>query len=295
MTPLKSMANVSTPDAQTVRSRPASLAPAPPSARRRAAAFPHISPARPESAAARPKCLRSRLPQLVIQPFDKSTVKDIERAIQMSDLGINPSNDGNLVRLNIPPLTQARAPPRRSSLLLPTRSPPAHHRGLIVAESRAKALACPPARLFAGPPQGDDEAGRQARRGRKGAARRLRGSPLAPGCRRAARPAASAGSALTAPPRAASFPPAGGAPERPPRRAQGGGEAREGQDRLRGRGDEAQGQDPEADGRARTCPAVRFPLRCPCVVASASPRGVSFVDGAPLPAPGVCLFLPAGL
>lgn len=46
--------------------------------------------------------------QLMIQPFDKGAVKDIERAIQMSDLGINPSNDGNLIRLNIPPLTQAR-------------------------------------------------------------------------------------------------------------------------------------------------------------------------------------------
>lgn len=62
MTALKAMANVSTPDAQTI----------------------------------------------VIQPFDKTAIKDIERAIQQSDLGINPNNDGNVVRLFVPPLTQDR-------------------------------------------------------------------------------------------------------------------------------------------------------------------------------------------
>ncbi len=45
---------------------------------------------------------------LVIQPYDKSTLKDIEKAIQNSDLGINPSNDGAIIRLAFPPLTQDR-------------------------------------------------------------------------------------------------------------------------------------------------------------------------------------------
>jgi ribosome recycling factor len=62
MTPLKAMANASTPDAQTIS----------------------------------------------IQPFDKSAIKDIERALVKSDLGITPSNDGNVIRLVIPQLTQER-------------------------------------------------------------------------------------------------------------------------------------------------------------------------------------------
>lgn len=37
-----------------------------------------------------------------------SAIKDIERAINTSDLGITPSNDGNIIRLNVPPLTQER-------------------------------------------------------------------------------------------------------------------------------------------------------------------------------------------
>lgn len=45
---------------------------------------------------------------LVVQPFDKSTVGDIERAIQQSDLGLNPSNDGNVIRIAFPPLTEER-------------------------------------------------------------------------------------------------------------------------------------------------------------------------------------------
>ena len=61
-TPLKQIANASTPDAQTI----------------------------------------------TIQPFDKSAIKDIERGLLTSDLGITPSNDGNVIRLVIPPLTQDR-------------------------------------------------------------------------------------------------------------------------------------------------------------------------------------------
>jgi ribosome recycling factor len=45
---------------------------------------------------------------LVITPFDPKTVKAIEKAIQVSDIGINPSNDGKNIRLVIPPLTEER-------------------------------------------------------------------------------------------------------------------------------------------------------------------------------------------
>src|SRR5215510_11154987 len=45
---------------------------------------------------------------LTITPFDKSSMKDIERAIQESDLGLTPSNDGKLIRLQIPQLTEER-------------------------------------------------------------------------------------------------------------------------------------------------------------------------------------------
>jgi ribosome recycling factor len=61
-TPLKSLANISTPDATT----------------------------------------------LAIQPFDRSSMATIERAISMSDLGLTPNNDGQIIRLNIPPLTSER-------------------------------------------------------------------------------------------------------------------------------------------------------------------------------------------
>lgn len=46
--------------------------------------------------------------QLVITPFDKGSLKDVEKAIQNSDLGINPSNDGSVLRLTFPPLTEER-------------------------------------------------------------------------------------------------------------------------------------------------------------------------------------------
>jgi len=44
-------------------------------------------------------------PQLVIRPYDPNTIKDIEKAIQASDLGFNPQNDGRVIRLNVPPLS----------------------------------------------------------------------------------------------------------------------------------------------------------------------------------------------
>lgn len=61
-TPLKSLANVSTPDAST----------------------------------------------LMIQPFDASSLQNIEKAISLSDVGLTPNNDGKVIRLNIPPLTTER-------------------------------------------------------------------------------------------------------------------------------------------------------------------------------------------
>ena len=43
--------------------------------------------------------------QIVIRPFDPGTLKDIEKGIQASGLGLNPQNDGRLIRINIPPLS----------------------------------------------------------------------------------------------------------------------------------------------------------------------------------------------
>ncbi|CAB4605822.1 unannotated protein [freshwater metagenome] len=46
--------------------------------------------------------------QLLITPYDKGAIGAIERALQLSDLGLNPSNDGISIRLTFPPLTQER-------------------------------------------------------------------------------------------------------------------------------------------------------------------------------------------
>ena len=45
---------------------------------------------------------------LMIQPWDASSMKDIEKAILTSDIGINPQNDGRVIRLSFPPLTEER-------------------------------------------------------------------------------------------------------------------------------------------------------------------------------------------
>src|SRR4026208_1771621 len=45
---------------------------------------------------------------IVAQPFDPSTMKEIEKSIRASDLGLNPANDGKVVRIPIPPLTDER-------------------------------------------------------------------------------------------------------------------------------------------------------------------------------------------
>jgi ribosome recycling factor len=45
---------------------------------------------------------------LMVQPFDKNSIQSIEKALQSSDLGITPSNDGQVIRLSIPQLTEER-------------------------------------------------------------------------------------------------------------------------------------------------------------------------------------------
>lgn len=45
---------------------------------------------------------------LMIKPFDKSVLKGVEKAIMASDLGLTPNNDGQVIRLNLPPLTEER-------------------------------------------------------------------------------------------------------------------------------------------------------------------------------------------
>jgi len=57
---------------------------------------------------------------LLVQPFDKNSISAMEKAIQSSDLGITPSNDGNVIRLAFPPLTEER----RKDLIKAV-----HHRG----------------------------------------------------------------------------------------------------------------------------------------------------------------------
>lgn len=46
--------------------------------------------------------------QLLVKPFDPGSVKDIEKAFQTSDLGLNPNSDGKVIRLNLPQLTEER-------------------------------------------------------------------------------------------------------------------------------------------------------------------------------------------
>jgi ribosome recycling factor len=46
--------------------------------------------------------------QILIRPYDKSVVKSIEKAIQQANIGVNPNTDGDVIRLNMPPLTRER-------------------------------------------------------------------------------------------------------------------------------------------------------------------------------------------
>jgi ribosome recycling factor len=57
---------------------------------------------------------------LMIQPYDRNAISAMEKAIMASDIGITPSNDGNVIRLNFPPLTEER---RKELIKL------VHHRG----------------------------------------------------------------------------------------------------------------------------------------------------------------------
>jgi ribosome recycling factor len=72
---------------------------------------------------------------LTIQPFDPSSIKAIEKAIQESDLGLQPSNDGKLVRLPVPQLTEER----RKDLVKVVRQMAEEHR-VAVREVRRDAL-----------------------------------------------------------------------------------------------------------------------------------------------------------
>ena len=56
----------------------------------------------------------------MVQPYDKSSIPNIEKAIMSSDLGLTPGNDGNLIRINVPQLTAVRTPnlPMRAEVML---------------------------------------------------------------------------------------------------------------------------------------------------------------------------------
>lgn len=62
--------------------------------------------------------------QILIKPYDVSSIKAIEKAIQTSELGLTPSNDGKVIRLNIPPLTEERR--REMTKLVKKRTEEAH-------------------------------------------------------------------------------------------------------------------------------------------------------------------------
>ena len=46
--------------------------------------------------------------QIIVQPFDRSTISEIEKAILNANLGLNPQNEGDIIRINVPPLTEER-------------------------------------------------------------------------------------------------------------------------------------------------------------------------------------------
>ena len=73
---------------------------------------------------------------IVISPYDKSALQAIEKAIQASDLNLTPNNDGKIVRIPIPPLTEQR----RKDLVKHVRKVAEHHK-LGVRDARREALA----------------------------------------------------------------------------------------------------------------------------------------------------------
>jgi ribosome recycling factor len=72
---------------------------------------------------------------IVISPFDKSAISSIERTIQSSDLGLTPSNDGKVIRIQIPPLTEER----RKALVKQVRKIAEEHR-IRVRDGRRDAI-----------------------------------------------------------------------------------------------------------------------------------------------------------
>jgi len=73
---------------------------------------------------------------IVVSPYDKSALQAIEKAIQASDLNLTPNNDGKIVRIPIPPLTEQR----RKDLVKHVRKVAEHHK-LGVRDARREALA----------------------------------------------------------------------------------------------------------------------------------------------------------
>ena len=73
---------------------------------------------------------------LVVNPYDKSAITAIERAVQTSDMGLTPANDGKLIRISIPPLTEER----RKELVKHVRKTAEGHK-LGVRDGRREALA----------------------------------------------------------------------------------------------------------------------------------------------------------
>jgi ribosome recycling factor len=73
---------------------------------------------------------------IVISPFDRGALAAIEKAIQASDLGLSPNNDGKLIRCPVPPLTEQR----RKELVKVVKKAAEHHK-LGVREARREALA----------------------------------------------------------------------------------------------------------------------------------------------------------
>jgi len=73
---------------------------------------------------------------IVISPFDRGALPAIEKAIQASDLGLSPNNDGKLIRCPVPPLTEQR----RKELVKHVKKAAEHHK-LGVREARREALA----------------------------------------------------------------------------------------------------------------------------------------------------------
>jgi ribosome recycling factor len=77
---------------------------------------------------------------ITVQPYDKSSIKAIEKAINESDVGLTPSNDGNVVRLVIPELTEERRKERRGGTRGDPQRPPGHDAAPPRAEERGRGV-----------------------------------------------------------------------------------------------------------------------------------------------------------